>query len=120
MSTYNKIKGTRFETDLENHLNESGLKARRLPRAGAKDIGDLSIYGLKGIDFVIEAKNHKTPNMGGWLDEAATEAGHYEDKYDIAAIGVVCTKTRGKHIADARITMTLETFINLLRWNEIA
>ena len=29
MSTYNKVKGTKFETDLENYLNESGAKGRR-------------------------------------------------------------------------------------------
>ena len=33
---YNKAKGSAFERDVENHVNEVGVKARRLPRAGRK------------------------------------------------------------------------------------
>jgi len=120
VSTYNKAKGSRFEGDIEEHLNTGGLKARRLPRAGSKDIGDLAVETRKPFVIVVEAKNVKTPDMAGWLKEAEVEAGNYEAKYDVATLGVVVQKARGKGIGDARVTMTLDTFCSLLHWGEIA
>lgn len=119
MSSANKAKGSRWETDIETYLNESGIKARRLPRAGAKDIGDVAIE-LAKTTIVVEAKNVRAANMAGWLEEAATEAGHYEAKYDVATIPVVITKARGRGPHAGRVTLMLEDFCCLLKWNGLA
>ena len=52
MSTANKRKGSQWERDVEDHLNTQGVKARRLPRAGSKDVGDVCITGTD-FDIVI-------------------------------------------------------------------
>lgn len=114
MSTYNKVKGTKFETDLENYLNESGLIARRLPRAGNKDIGDVSIT-IKDFAIVIEAKNVKKQDMAEFLRQADVESCNHELKYGIPTVPVVVTKTRQKGTGSARVTMTLDTLLDLLR-----
>lgn len=120
MSAANKAKGSKWEADIENYANESGVKARRLPRAGAKDIGDVAIEFVNNHVVVIEAKNTRTHDMAQYLREAEIEAGHYEDKYKTLAYGVVLTKTRQKGTADGRITMTFETFLNMLKWESLA
>jgi hypothetical protein len=118
MSSANKAKGSRFETDVENYLNEIGVKSRRLARAGAKDIGDVAINLNGEFDVVIEAKNVKdiAAKMADYLRQADTEANNYEGKYNTPAVGVVVTKTRQKSIGDARVTLTLDNFISLLKW----
>lgn len=114
MSAANKAKGSRFEVDLEDWLNhEGGLRARRLPRAGNRDIGDVAIE-LADRTVVIEAKACKTQRMSEWLAEAEVESANYEAKYPTTAIGVVVVKTRMKSIAEARVTMTLENFVQML------
>lgn len=119
MSTYNKVKGSKFETDVENYGNENGLRCRRLPRSGAKDIGDAAIELNTGIVVLLEAKNVKTPDMAGWLREAAVESVNYENKYGTPAIPAVVQKARGKGIGDARVTLTFDDLINLLKWNNL-
>ena len=114
VSMYNKVKGTRFETELENYLNEAGVTARRLPRAGTKDIGDVSI-NMWGFAIIIEAKNVKKQEMAKFLDEAEVESDNYEAKYGTPTVPVVVTKTRGKKAGEARVTMTLDTLLDLLR-----
>lgn len=120
MSSYNKAKGSKFETDIENYTNENGLKCRRLPRAGAKDIGDAAIELRNGHVIVIEAKNTAAVNMAQYLREAEVEAEHYDQKYNKTTYGVVVHKTRGKSIGKARVTMELDTLINLLNWSELS
>lgn len=114
MSTYNKVKGTKFETDLESYLNEAGVIARRLPRAGTKDIGDVSVT-IRDFVIVIEAKNVKKQDMAEFLRQAHVESDNYEAKYGVPTVPVVATKTRGKGIGEARVTMTLDTLLDLLR-----
>ena len=114
MSMYNKVKGTRFETQLEDYLNNAGVSARRLPRAGTKDIGDVSVT-IKDFVIVIEAKNVKKQEMGEFLRQADVESDNYEAKYGVATVPVVVTKTRGKGAGEARVTMTLDTLLDLLR-----
>lgn len=116
MSAANKAKGSRWESDIENFLNESGLKARRLPRNGSKDIGDVALEVPPDLVVVIEAKNVKSPDMSQFLREAEIEAHHYDEKYGVSTLGVVVTKTRQKGVDEGRVTMTLESFVNLLRW----
>lgn len=120
MSSQNKAKGSAFERDVEDHCNEMGVKARRLPRAGSKDIGDVAIeLGSRRV-LVNELKNVKVPNMAEWLREADVESSNYTLKYDVDAYPVVITKTRQKGIGEARVTMTLDTLLNLLKWEGIA
>lgn len=116
MSSANKAKGSRWESDVEAFLNECGLKARRLPRNGSKDIGDVAVELGKSV-LVIEAKNVKSPDMAQFLREADVEADNYEAKYDVPTLGVVVVKTRQKGTAEGRVTMTLDTLVELLRWN---
>ena len=117
---YNKVKGSRWESDLENYYNEEGLKARRLPRAGTKDIGDIAIELSNDHVIVVEAKNVKANKVSEWLAEADVEANNHQDKYGRPCYGVVVRKTPGKTAEGGVVMMTQETFLNLLRWNELA
>jgi hypothetical protein len=119
VSTYNKVKGSRWESDLEEYYNQEGLKARRLPRAGNKDIGDVAIELTNGHVIVVEAKNVRANKVAEWLSEADVEAENYTAKYDCPTYGVVVRKTPGKNAAGGVIMMTQETLINLLRWNNL-
>ena len=121
MSSANKRRGSQWERDLEEHLNASGLKARRLPRAGTKDIGDIAIDG-KEFDIVVEAKNVRSAwdSMKQYLREADVEACNYELRYSKPTIGVVATKTRQSGAGEGRIVLTVDQFINLLRWGGVA
>lgn len=121
MSTANKRKGSQWERDVEDHLNTQGLKARRLPRAGSKDIGDVCVVGAN-FDIVIETKNVKDAwsQMKGFLREADVESCNYDLKYDRNTIPVVMTKTRQSGTGEGRVVMTIDTFINLLKWGHVA
>lgn len=119
MSAANKARGSRWEAQIEEHLNTCGLKARRLPRSGSKDIGDVAVELANSV-IVIEAKNVKAADMAQFLREADVEADNYEDKYKVPTLGVVVTKTRQKGTGEGRVVMTLDTFVELLRWNGVA
>ena len=116
MSAAGKRKGSQWERDLEDYLNGQ-VKARRLPRAGSKDIGDVAIEG-KHYDIVIEAKNVKDAwgQMKQFLREADVESCNYELKYNKTTVPVVATKTRQSGVGEGRIVMTVDNFINLLKW----
>jgi len=119
MSAANKAKGSRWERELEDYLNAAGMHARRLPRAGSKDIGDVSIT-VGDFVIVVEAKNVKAANMADFLRQADVESDHYEDKYGVPTVPVVVTKTRQKGAGEGRVTMTLDTLIDLLRLGGLA
>ena len=114
MSSQSKRKGSLYESALENYYNEQGFKARRLPRAGAKDIGDIAIE-VSDFVVVVEAKDVKANAYHEWLRQAEVEAEHYEDKYKSPTIGVVARKNRNHSVGSSHIMMTNETFIALLR-----
>ena len=120
MSSANKAKGSMFERDVEEYLNQCGVKARRLPRAGSKDIGDVAIELRSNRVLVNELKNVKVPAMADWLRQADVEADNYGLKYDVDTYPVVIAKARQKSIGEARVTMTLDTLLNLLRWEGIS
>ena len=117
MSAQNKRKGSLWEADLENYYNMEGFKARRLPRAGVKDIGDIAIELKNNHVVVVEAKNVKANDVLQWLREADVEAEHYTQKYDVPTYGIVVRKTRGTNPSGAVVMMRQETLQNLLRWN---
>lgn len=114
MSAANKAKGSRWEIDLETFFTFSGLNARRLPRAGVKDIGDVSIQLKSGRVLVVEAKNVKAANMSEFIRQASVEADNYEARYNQPTVPVVITKTRQKGIADGRVILTVGTLVDLL------
>lgn len=115
MSSANKRRGTMFERAIEGYLLEEGLSATRLPRAGSKDIGDLHAMIKNREYLVIEAKARKSLNISEWLSEAEVEAENHEARYGRPTHPVVIHKARGRGIADARVTMTLASFVALLR-----
>ena len=120
MSAANKAKGSAFERLVEDHINEMGVKARRLPRAGSRDIGDVAIELRSNRVLVNELKNVKVPAMADWLRQADIESCNYTLKYDVDTYPVVITKARQKSVGEARVTMTLDTLLNLLKWEGIA
>lgn len=120
VSAANKAKGSRWERELEDYFNESGTKARRLPRAGAKDIGDVAVEFTNGHVIVIEAKNVKAADLAEFLRQAEVEAHNYEVKYDTIAYGVVAMKSRQKGVGDGKVVMTVDTLLNLLKWESLA
>lgn len=117
MSAAAKARGTLFETQLADYLQSQGIRAKRLPRAGVKDIGDVA-FPLRGSAVIVcEAKNRKAMDLPTWLAESETEAAHYEEKYpaDGHAIPLVVHKRRGKGIHLAYVTISVDTLIELLR-----
>ena len=119
-NAYNKAKGSKWESDIESYLNDNDLHARRLPRAGAKDIGDVSITLKSRAVIVVEAKNVARENMSDFLRQAEVESDNYEEKYSGVTYGVVVVKARGKGTSSGRVTMTLETLRDLLHGEGIA
>ena len=103
-----KQKGTAFETSLVPEINKFYPGTERRAPHGTADKGDFVIPGAG--DFIIEAKNHKTPSLGAWVEEAKKEAANAGVRY-----GVVAHKRRG--ITDpARqfLTMELGDFLELV------
>lgn len=120
MSAANKAKGSKWEIDIENYCNEVGVRARRLPRAGVKDIGDVAIELRNGHTLVVEAKNTKVAQLKEFLRQADIEADHYEERYNTVTYPVVALKARQQGTGEGRIVMTLDTLLNLLKWEELA
>lgn len=111
----NKARGSRFEIDIETWLISNGLDASRLPRSGAKDIGDVHIR-IKGDEFIVaECKNVKRMDLNDWISQAEIEATHHENRYGRPSHPIVIHKARNKPIDQARVTMTLGSFIDFLR-----
>jgi Holliday junction resolvase len=116
VSAANKAKGSLFERQLEDYINAENIKCRRLPRAGAKDIGDLAVELKTGRVICLEAKNVKVVAMKDFLRQAEVESDHYEEKYKVVTYGAVAVKARQSPMGETRITFTLDEFVNLLRW----
>ena len=124
MSAANKSKGTRFESELADYLQGQGIRAKRLPRTGSKDIGDVAFplvthhLAETGIaTVVLEAKNRRAMDLPTWITESEQEAQHYEQKYPAEgqAVPIVVHKRRGKGVHQSYATMSLDTLVDLLR-----
>ena len=76
MSRYNKVKGSKFETDVMKFLRGLGHFAERLAKAGASDEGDI-VCIIAGQTYILECKNRKAMNLPQFWDEAKTEAKNY-------------------------------------------
>lgn len=113
MSSANKAKGTRYESDIVDYLNSRGLRARRLVRTGAKDTGDVE-WPTPAGNIVIEAKARRTMALAEWIAEAEVEAVNYTEKYKHAAFPVVVSKRRGKGTHLSYAVMSLDSLIELV------
>lgn len=115
MSSASKAKGTLFEREIVDVFATS-FDVQRLPRAGAKDEGDVEVRLIDGVRLIVEAKNHKALALSDWLRQAEVEADNREAKIgDIACVPVVFAKRRGKNALHSYVVMDAEEFITLLR-----
>ena len=76
MSSYNKAKGSKFETDVMKYLRKLGHFAERLAKAGSNDEGDI-VTIIAGQTYILECKNRKSINLPQFWAEAQTEAANY-------------------------------------------
>lgn len=104
-----KQKGTLAETAIKDYLKISHFHAMRLPLQGARDEGDIYIFGMP---VVIEVKNCAKMELSQWIKEAKVERDNAQ-----AEIGVVWHKKRGTtNPGDWYVTMTGEEFVKLLEY----
>jgi Holliday junction resolvase len=115
VSAQNKAKGSKFEIDTEMYLNDCGLKAKRLPRAGNKDIGDVAVTLKSGVVLVLELKNVAAANMKDFLRQADIEAENYSQRFKDVTIPAVLVKARQQGVGKSRFTIEVDTLIELLR-----
>jgi hypothetical protein len=102
-------KGTRWESLVVSFLRDHGFPwADRIPMAGAKDRGDVTLGPASPI---IEAKNLKQDEWAKALDEANREAHNAG-----APFGVVWAHRRGKSSpGDGFVLMDGATYVVLLQ-----
>jgi len=109
---YNKQKGATFETDLVKYLRTKGYDTERLRLAGARDEGDI-VVKIGGLPFIIEAKNVRQTNLGGWVKEAEVEAKHYSEAREIGRVNfAVVHKRRNQPIFNAYVTIPLSEWLD--------
>jgi hypothetical protein len=112
MSSYNKQKGSKFETDVMKYLRKLGHFAERLAKAGAADEGDI-VTIIAGQTYILECKNRKTMNLPAFWDEAQVEAKNYAKARGLVVEppAFVIVKRRRASIEDAWVIQTLEKWI---------
>ena len=121
MSSANKRKGTKFETDLLGHIRgwtgmaQNGWAVERTAQTGAKDEGDLHI-DLGHTVLVLEAKDVKTPEWANWLRQAELEAGNWSEARGNRGrvFGVVVRKMRQRNTLDAMCVIPLHQLLHLM------
>ena len=107
-SSANKRKGTRFESDVVQYLNDNKpYSVGRRAQHGAFDRGD--VVGVP--DWAIEIKNVAdwSKRLGSFVAEAETEAIHAGVPF-----GAVVIKRRNDSINRAYVVMSLEQFVEVL------
>jgi Holliday junction resolvase len=112
LSSYNKIKGSKFETDVMKYLRKLGHFAERLAKAGANDEGDI-VTIIAGQTYILECKNRKSINLPQFWAEAQTEAANYAKARGqvVAPPAFVIVKRRNASIEDAWVIQTLEKWM---------
>ena len=113
MSSYNKQKGSKFETDVMKYLRKLGHFAERLAKAGSSDEGDI-ITIIAGQSYILECKNRKSINLPQFWAEAQTEAANYAKARGqvVAPPAFVVVKRRNASIADAWVIQPLSEWVN--------
>lgn len=112
MSSYNKAKGSKFETDVMKYLRKLGHFAERLAKAGASDEGDI-VAIIAGQTYILECKNRKKIDLPTFWAEALKEAANYAKARGLlfSPPAFVIVKRRNASIEDAWVVQTLEKWI---------
>jgi Holliday junction resolvase len=112
MGTYNKVKGSKFETDVMKYLRMLGHFAERLAKAGASDEGDI-VCIIAGQTYILECKNRKKIDLPTFWDEAEKEAQNYAKARGqvVAPPAFVIVKRRNAGIEKAWVVQPLEKWI---------
>ena len=112
MSSYNKAKGSKFETDVMKYLRKLGHFAERLAKAGSADEGDI-VTIIAGQTYILECKNRKKIDLPTFWDEAQKEAKNYAKARGLLLPppAFVIVKRRNASIEDAWVVQTLEKWI---------
>jgi Holliday junction resolvase len=112
MSKYNKVKGTKFETDVLKFLRSLGHFAERLAKAGSSDEGDI-VAIIAGQTYILECKNRKKIDLPAFWNEAVKESENYAKARGqvVAPPAFVVVKRRNASIADAWVIQPLEKWI---------
>jgi Holliday junction resolvase len=112
MSSYNKAKGSKFETDVMKYLRSLGHFAERLAKAGANDEGDI-VTIIAGQTYILECKNRKSLNLPAFWDEAKVEAANYAKARGLPVTppAFVIVKRRNASIEQAWVVQPLEKWI---------
>ena len=112
MSSYNKAKGSKFETDIMKYLRKLGHFAERLAKAGASDEGDI-VTIIAGQTYILECKNRKKIDLPAFWDEAQVETKNYAKARGLSVEppAFVIVKRRNKGIEDAWVIQSLEKWI---------
>jgi hypothetical protein len=113
MSSYNKAKGSKFETDVMKYLRKLGHFAERLAKAGANDEGDI-VTIIAGQTYILECKNRKSLDLPQFWAEAQTEAANYAKARGLVVEppAFVIVKRRRGSIEDAWVIQNLEEWVN--------
>lgn len=100
-----KIKGTQWETDVVNYLQEHGAPlAERRALSGSADRGDIA-----GTEYVWECKNTQSIDLSSGINETLQEARNAGVEY-----GFLVVKRRRKSTADAYAVMPLSQLVKIL------
>lgn len=112
MSSYNKAKGSKFETDVMKYLRKLGHFAERLAKAGANDEGDI-VTIIAGQTYILECKNRKSLDLPQFWAEAQAEAANYAKARGLVVEppAFVIVKRRRGRIEDAWVIQSLEKWI---------
>ncbi len=118
MANKNKDQGTRWESQLRDHLNEQlghvdadgrfidpfdAGNVRRPAQEGARDVGDVHV-----VPFILEAKDVTSSAVPTWLRQADAEAQNAGFPY-----GVVVVKVRRASTARGRVHVSIPTWTRL-------
>ncbi len=114
MSSYNKAKGSKFETDVMKYLRKLGHFAERLAKAGASDEGDI-VTIIAGQTYILECKNRKKIDLPQFWKEAEKEANNYAKARGLPGCppAFVIVKRRNARVEDAWVIQPLEKWIEL-------
>jgi hypothetical protein len=97
----NAAKGSRWELAITKFLADTfGRHVIRPQQAGWDDVGDIHLH-----PFVIQAKDERSHNFSGYINDAEKQAKAAEFDYGVAVV-----KRRNYSPRLAYVVMTLETF----------
>ena len=112
MSSYNKAKGSKFETDVMKYLRKLGHFAERLAKAGASDEGDI-VTIIAGQTYILECKNRKKMDLPTFWAEAEKEAKNYAKARGLldSPLAFVIVKRRQHGVEKAWVIQDLDQWV---------